>query len=506
MKPTSLIFLFLLSIHCGAQDWQALVNDQSTPGLELNPDRGLIPGFDGLRNFPYSTEFFYIGLNTTMVAEGTYDWSAFEVALNAIANEGNRAIPRFMLDYPAQAPATPQYLIDAGVQMNSYTEYDNTTSLSPDYSSEYLMTELEAFIAAYGLAYNGDPRIACVQAGTVGFWGEWHNYPLEATLGISEANRLRIFQAYVTAFPDTQINIREPKSGIPTSLLGQVGYNDDSFAQSTLGPLDWHHLPKMNAFGIQDTWMSNMQGGEVFPPLGEDFWNTIPNSVGQDWTSCVENSHSSYILHHAIFDDEVGSTTHNNALIGSAQLGYQFYINAVRINAGSEDGLDVDLRIQNDGVAPFYYDWEVELGLVDENGQLVPQLATNVNLSSLMPGQEVIWNFISTESIAVGEYQLVVHIKSPLSELVPAAKTIRFANATQDEHLDGWLSLGAVSISAGCPADIDGNGVVNVNDFVAFNSAFGSDCDSCAADLDDNGSVDVEDFLAFNSAFGSSCE
>jgi len=368
-----------------------------------------------------------------------------------------------------------------------------------------LMTELEAFIAAYGAAYNGDPRIACVQAGTIGFWGEWHNYPLEATHGISEANRLRIFQAYVSAFPDTQVSIREPKSGIPTALLAQVGYNDDSFAQSTLGPTEWHHLPKMNAFGIQDSWMSNMEGGEVFPPLGQDFWNSIPNAVGQDWTACVENSHATYILHHAIFDDPIGSVTHNNALIGSAQLGYRFYANAVRINSASTDGIDVDVRVQNDGVAPFYYDWELEFAVINDAGTVLLLESVDVSLSALMPDQETSWNLLSTQSLLAGEYELLMHIKNPLADLTPNAKTIRFANATQDEHVDGWLSLGSVPIADNCPADFDGNGLVNVNDFIDLNSAYGSACVGCPTDLDGSGVVDVDDFLLFNSSFGEPC-
>jgi len=56
-----------------------------------------------------------------------------------------------------------------------------------------------------------------------------------------------------------------------------------------------------------------------------------------------------------------------------------------------------------------------------------------------------------------------------------------------------------------CTADIDSDGLVNVNDFLIFNSAFGSTCQGCPADIDNNGFVDVNDFLIFNSEFGSSC-
>ena len=56
-----------------------------------------------------------------------------------------------------------------------------------------------------------------------------------------------------------------------------------------------------------------------------------------------------------------------------------------------------------------------------------------------------------------------------------------------------------------CPADIDGNGVITVNDFLNFNSMFGIACGACPEDIDGNGTVDINDFLDLNSAFGTVC-
>ena len=67
------------------------------------------------------------------------------------------------------------------------------------------------------------------------------------------------------------------------------------------------------------------------------------------------------------------------------------------------------------------------------------------------------------------------------------------------------ISLGA----APCPQDFDGNGSVDLADFLAFASVFGarsSDVDYDARmDFDGNGSVDLADFLAFAGAFGNKC-
>jgi hypothetical protein len=62
-----------------------------------------------------------------------------------------------------------------------------------------------------------------------------------------------------------------------------------------------------------------------------------------------------------------------------------------------------------------------------------------------------------------------------------------------------------VEVPIDCLADFNGDGFVNVNDFLMFNSAFGNSCASCPEDIDGNGTVDVNDFLTLNSEFGSTC-
>jgi hypothetical protein len=56
-----------------------------------------------------------------------------------------------------------------------------------------------------------------------------------------------------------------------------------------------------------------------------------------------------------------------------------------------------------------------------------------------------------------------------------------------------------------CPEDLNLDGTINIDDFLIFNSAYGSDCTDCRADINGDGTVDISDFLAFNSAYGSDC-
>ncbi|MHC5005120.1 MAG: hypothetical protein ACYTJ0_18595, partial [Planctomycetota bacterium] len=58
-----------------------------------------------------------------------------------------------------------------------------------------------------------------------------------------------------------------------------------------------------------------------------------------------------------------------------------------------------------------------------------------------------------------------------------------------------------VTIEPDCDADIDGNGVVDVDDLVTVILAWGTD--DAAADVDGNGVVDVDDMVAVILAWGA---
>ena len=61
-----------------------------------------------------------------------------------------------------------------------------------------------------------------------------------------------------------------------------------------------------------------------------------------------------------------------------------------------------------------------------------------------------------------------------------------------------------------CPGDFDGNGRVNIADFLVFIEAFGSRSGeakyNAVMDIDGSGAIDVSDFLAFAEVFGTTCE
>ncbi len=80
---------------------------------------------------------------------------------------------------------------------------------------------------------------------------------------------------------------------------------------------------------------------------------------------------------------------------------------------------------------------------------------------------------------------------------------IKIYEAAFNNRIDDPMQVGQIDCVY-CPADFDQDGFVEIDDFLALNSAFGTNC-VCAEDLDGNGVVNINDFINFNSAFGIDC-
>ena len=56
-----------------------------------------------------------------------------------------------------------------------------------------------------------------------------------------------------------------------------------------------------------------------------------------------------------------------------------------------------------------------------------------------------------------------------------------------------------------CEGDLDGDGLVNINDLLIVLSDYGCIGDGCEGDSDNSGVVGIEDILNVLAAFGDSC-
>jgi hypothetical protein len=416
----------------------------STPPTN-NPLKGFMPYQGNYATFPYSMEWNYLPLRGLMTGASNFNWTSLDALLSDVAGRGHQTVFRVYLDYPTLPIGIPQYLLDAGLVTYNYTDYGNTISVCPDYQNPLLVQALTNFIAALGARYDGDPRIGFITVGLLGFWGEWHTYPHDNWFA-STAVQDEILSAYQAAFSKTKLLVRWPAG--TNSLARPIGYHDDSFAYSTLDPPDWCFLGLLKAAGETNKWLTQPIGGEVRPEVQLCMWDTTQTNcvpAGQAFNQCVDLTHASWMLNQGVFSPGFTGAQRDAALSGAQRLGYSFCVsNSVLVDAWTNTPLHVSLSLRNLGVAPFYYDWTVQLGALDSSNKFANTWLTPWKLSSLLPAAtNTVWNCtLTNHGLAVGQYKLALRVINPW----PTGLALRFSNSSQDADVSGWLTLGRLSI------------------------------------------------------------
>jgi hypothetical protein len=120
-------------------------------------------------------------------------------------------------------------------------------------------------------------------------------------------------------------------------------------------------------------------------------------------------------------------------------MGYELHVVGVALGLDA-DILDVSLTVTNTGVAPFYYDWPVQLAALDADERLTATWSPDWELTRIIPGDlPTVWQTrVDTSTLLPGTHQLLLRVANPL----PNGPPLRFANECQDRHRPGWLTLG----------------------------------------------------------------
>jgi hypothetical protein len=309
------------------------IAQEYAPAPADNPLKGFLPFTDAYssleqpiaNDFPHSMEWFYVPLKNLMNAPNRFTFdTGLEPTLNDIASRGHQAVFRVYLDYPQRPTGIPRFLLDGGLMVREYPYFGNRPdqSLAPDYDDPQLIAALEAFIAALGERYDGDPRIGFITIGLIGFWGEWHTWPMDGFTETgaeepdwmpSQANQMRLLQAFDKAFDTTRLLLRYPmgqpdtraaaaQRRIPyasTSL--NIGYHDDSFAYETMFGYDWYFMGKLEWRGATDIWQREPIGGELRPEIQLGIWLDPPRPDAEDFDLAVDTTHASWLIAHTVF-------------------------------------------------------------------------------------------------------------------------------------------------------------------------------------------------------------
>ncbi len=425
------------------------------PSPADNPLKGLVPYADsageGESHFPHSLEFDYLPLAKLMRGESSFDWEPLEALLKKIAARGNQAIFRIWTEYPGQKSGLPKYLREQGVKVTEWKNpSEKETCYSPDYEDERVVSAMEAFIAALGQRYDGDSRIGFITAGLLGSWGEWHTSP-RGDLFASPKTQRRVLEAYDKAFHKSPILLRYPmgkeNEHRATNAQYRMGFHDDSFAWGTLDrgkESDWFfmHILKKAGDAALNKWRTQPIGGEVRPELWGQVFDAKPaHPQAQDFAECVRQTHVSWLMESGMFKEQAPAARCAGAVAQVQRMGYDFYVSTAEITR-ADSKVRLRLTVLNQGVAPFYANWPVELAALGADGKIAYRWPVDWKLTALLPGEEAReWKATLTlPKEPLAGLVLALRVIHPL----PNGKALRFANADQDRHVAGWLSVGTL--------------------------------------------------------------
>ncbi len=432
MTP-SLPVLLALSL---APPAEIVVRPGPAPGPLDNPLKGWCPYTNaGPISQPYSMVFLYAFWDDLEPEEGRLafdrwekrDWTRPEAA-------GKHVVFRIVIDYPGRPPGLPGWLAKQGVKSTRYEAHGG--GLSPDYDDPRMIAAMERFIAALGRRYDGDPRVAFVQLGLLGHWGEWHTYPRWELYAKPETER-RVIDAYHRAFPHKVLMARVARDD--AGRRDWLGYHDDMFPADTDNGQPWSFLARIRAAGRSDNWKRAAIGGEMEPGaaakwLGPSYGHTL---------AMVERAHFSWV---GPYGPALGRSKdrpfleHSEALV--RRMGYQFRLTEVRHPATVARGgmLRVAIRGENEGVAPFSYPWPVELALLDASGRPAARLPLRADPRAWLPGPFAIDEPVNVAA-PPGRYSLALGLCDPWT----GRPAVAFANDLP--RREGWTTLSTVEVA-----------------------------------------------------------
>jgi hypothetical protein len=354
-----------------------------------------------------------------------------------------KVIPRVVIVYP-QGP-------DGG-SAGYWPEGIDHTDPVGKWLSDTLKQRLVAFAKKLGEAWDNDPRVAAVEMGLWGRWGEHHISPLKLPDGrdrIPEDFQKALGDAFLEAFPHKKIMVRYPE----TFTDYDVGFLWDSFA-----------LPDDVSGGVgimlRKAWKTQMISGETAYDWGnQSKLGGSPNGTLRsdgntdyviDWVKRMHASSLGWIAEYSQGDPTVAP----NAARMQKALGYRYVINQASYESTVEPGgtLNLAFEVANVGSAPFYYPWPVEVSLLDKERRPVWTGYVHVDIRNWHPGctYTVKDSFKLPGDLLKGTYILALAVLDP-SGLKPS---LRFANTNY--YTGGRTPLGTLGVGMAPETEVTG--------------------------------------------------
>lgn len=355
-----------------------------------NAQMGYAPDVGSVCTKEVTLRYLFLTWREAEPLEESYAWDAIEekYQLDTLRKKGIHLVLRFVCDYPGTEKHMdiPDWLYEKTSAGGWYdTSYGR--GYSPDYSDPVFRAAHRRMISALA-AHFDDGFASYVELGSLGHWGEWH---VQSAEGSSlppmpeESVRDQYVQDYLDAFHHARLLMRRPFRVAAKKGLGL--YNDmTGDAEGTGGWLGW--IQSGGWYGMDPYALTAMPECWKTSPIGGEFASCVPMKELLDTNlsatlTQIQNSHMSFLG--PLSAEESFSSGYDAVLL---HLGYRLFIPELRlVSSGRETA--VTLVFRNDGAAPFYWDWPVNLYVETEGGDTLQTIPLSISLPELLPGKEM---------------------------------------------------------------------------------------------------------------------
>lgn len=358
-----------------AESREAVIHPQILRGPLRNPLMGFIGPADGRQ--PYATlDFEYVRWNAieNSAADGVDKLRDYaDTHWKGVEQRNIKVIPRVFLELPKGSGLRDYWPI------TSYWPGD----MPRDYNSAQFKERVSRMVAKMGEAWDSDSRVAFLEMGIIGAWGEQH-HPSPST----EMQQL-LGDAFQKAFKRKLVMNRYPWQftdypfGIYWDSFGNPGWEIRTHVAELEGRLS-------------ERWKIAPMGGEMSfsnPNSG------VPRLALTPTEAVVEHADTLVRYIRRWHWTDLGWVSNYDlknaaANAGAARIqetfGYRYVLEEVRYSRRSEQGgdLDVSFSVRNVGSAPMYYNWPVEISLLDSTSREPVWKATfpDLDIRRWLPG------------------------------------------------------------------------------------------------------------------------
>lgn len=390
-----------------------------------NPYMGWAPSAEG---GPYEQPHRLVYVNTTWrelePEKAQYAFTSLEqkYQFSYWEEQGVNIIFRLNMDFPGPEDHKdiPDWLYEEIDGDGTWYDLDYGKGFSPNYSNPKLIAYHEKLLKALAARYNNHDLIPVMALGSIGHWGEWHTKQ-DPALAIPfppvEISNQYV-EHYLISFTNKFLVMRRPfniarenKLGLYNDSFGNREQTDYFLAHIQDGYYDY--LAGLPQPGMPDYWKYAPSGGEVANPPGMScFENTAMNITLQQ----IRDGHTSWLGPSCPAYQPPGTHLQENYDLALKTMGYRFVLYSIKhppkVKAGN--ALPVEMVWENNGAAPFYYPWPLELSLADASGQIVLKTIVAEDIRTWLPGKKKVTSSLSTPAeLAEAKYTLCVAILSP---------------------------------------------------------------------------------------------